>query len=112
MQEAFRRIRDLETAMIRIEAVDARTIEHDRILKGSGMDAPGLITEIALLRADVREILEAVVWVKRAAVSALIVPLGLIVVALIFRGAFPGQPLPDPKDEFKRQPPAAAIPRR
>lgn len=112
MQEVFGRLRILETGMVHLQAVETKAAEHDRILHGTGIDAPGLITEISLIRADLREVLEGMTWLKRAFLSALVVPLGLVLVALLFRGAFPGQPLPDLKDEFKHPPPAATAPRR
>jgi len=106
--EIYQRLSALEKAQERFEGVATRLAErgaeHQLILHGAGVDNQGLITSVALLRADVRQLLDNTRWIKRTLLAAIIVPIGLIIVAVFWRGAFPTAPLPDPKDEFKRPP--------
>lgn len=112
--ELYGRVGRLEQGAARldvaVEALAATTAEHSRILHGAGGDDRGLKTGVALLRegldgvrATVDEIRDGQIWLRRTVVAALILNTGLVVAALLWRGAF-GSGLPDLKDELKKRP--------
>lgn len=109
MHDAFGRIAHLEASVVRFEAPAAKVAELDRELHGSGPDDPGLVTRFVVVQTSLEQLLEDTRWIKRTLLAALIVPIGLIAIALLWRGVFPYQALPDSKDEFKR-PPAMTLP--
>lgn len=105
--EAYRRLTDVEINLARVRDQAAKLADdvggHAEILHGRGADDPGVVTSLALVRSDLRQVLDSLTWLKRSVAAAIILNLGLVAVALLWRGAF-GSGMPDIKDEVKRRP--------